>query len=125
MGIKTSSLRLGWEVQPRRVKVILSGNKSEACTMTTFFQAHLGDEEGVCSDHRNLQTTQPPHQLSGTPGARLVRAPENSILEICFVSFRVCMVSFVCVCLWRCLFVCVASLVGRLVAAVLPSACSG
>lgn len=73
--------------------------------MTTFFQAHLGDEEGVCSDHRNLQTTQPPHQLSGTPGARLVRAPENSILEICFVSLRVCMVSFICICLWRCLFV--------------------
>lgn len=52
----------GEQAQPGERKVILSGNKSEAWTMTAFFQTHLGDEEGVCSDHRNLQTCLPPYQ---------------------------------------------------------------
>lgn len=71
--------------------------------MTTFFQAHLGDEEGVCSDHRNLKTTQPPHQQPGTSG--WWKPQKIAFLSFGFVSYRVCVVCFICVCIWGCLFV--------------------
>lgn len=74
--------------------------------MTTFFHAHLGDEEGVCSDHRNLPTTQPPHQLSGTPGTLWWEPQTTAFLSFHFVSFWVCGVSFICICIWHFLFVC-------------------
>lgn len=77
--------------------------------MTIFFQAHLGDEEGMCSDHRNLQTTRLPHRLSGTPGAGLLRAPDDSISEssrCVFLSacgfFHLCLylAFFICLFVW-------------------------
>ena len=98
--------------------------------MTTFFQSHLGDE-GVYSDHRNLKTTRPPRQLSGTPGTWLVKAPDNSILEFSlhvFLStcgfFHLCLyLAFVCLFVgW---LVGLDSLIQRLVVAVLPSVGSG
>ena len=76
--------------------------------MTTFFQAHLGDE-GVDSDHRNPKTTRPPHQLSGTRGAWLVKAPDSGVLESSLCVFLSVCGSFTCVCIWHlffCLFVC-------------------
>ena len=78
--------------------------------MATFFQAHLGDE-GVDSDHRNPKTTRPPHQLSGTPGAWLVRAPDSGVLESSLCVFlSVCGFFHLClylafVFLFVCLFV--------------------
>lgn len=80
--------------------------------MTTIFQAHLGDEEGVCSDHRNLKTTRPPHQLSGTPGTRLVRAPRKEhcgVRALCLserawflsLAFSVCLLACVDSGVWR------------------------
>lgn len=72
--------------------------------MTTFFQAHLGDE-GVDSDHRNPKTTRPPHQLSGTPGAWLVKAPDSGVLESSLCVFlSVC--GFFHLCLYLAFFVC-------------------
>lgn len=56
--------------------------------MTAFFQAHLGGEEGVCPDRRNLRTTQLPHQLSGTQGTQLVRAPEKGSFKFSLCVFQ-------------------------------------
>lgn len=72
--------------------------------MTTFFQAHLGDE-GVCSDHRNLRTTHPPHELSGTPG--WWKPQTTAFLSFRFSVFRsACgLLSSVFAC-GLCLFVC-------------------
>lgn len=85
--------------------------------MTAFFQAHLGDEEGVCPDHRNLQTAH--HHisfLSGTPSPQLMRGSGNSMLEfVLCISLSVCGFFHLCLCLaffFICLFVWMVSFGG-------------
>lgn len=66
----------------------------------------------MCSDHRNLQSAC--HYISSErdtkPTAEEREAQATACSSLCFVSLRVCVVSFICVCIWRffffiCLFV--------------------
>lgn len=59
--------------------------------MSTFFQAHPGDAEGVCSDHRNLKTIQLPHRL---PATQLGKAQTTAFLSLHPVSFCGWLLSF-------------------------------
>lgn len=82
----------------------------------------------MCSDHRNLQSAC--HRISfewDTKPTAEERLGQTACLSLCFVSLRVCVVSFICVCIWRFffyflfyLFVCADGLIWRLVVTGLP-----
>lgn len=80
----------------------------------------------MCSDHRNLQSAC--HYISSErdtkPTAEEREAQATACSSLCFVSLRVCVVSFICVCIWCFffyLFVCADGLIWRLVVTSLPS----